>query len=182
MKHVIGEIHPNGKWMWTEYKKGKFDWRGLKTASAEVPATPKADNIDTPKSGAKETATISGAAKPRTKKAFIEETAYDLTEEECKEYFFGWGKILDTFVRSSWNYSMGRIGSCTLTIESSKTGKKKDFDKHPDWRPLGFYRFSVRGWNGEYIEIEGFIQSWAEIRKISDTESFTIQLVKHPHQ
>ena len=25
--HVVGEIHPNGKWVWTEYKPGKFDWR-----------------------------------------------------------------------------------------------------------------------------------------------------------
>lgn len=23
----IGERHPNGKWVWTEYAKGKFDWR-----------------------------------------------------------------------------------------------------------------------------------------------------------
>jgi len=23
----IGDIHPNGIWVWTEYKTGKFDWR-----------------------------------------------------------------------------------------------------------------------------------------------------------
>lgn len=22
-----GDIHSNGKWMWTEYSEGKFDWR-----------------------------------------------------------------------------------------------------------------------------------------------------------
>ena len=27
MKHTVGEVHPNGKWVWTEYKEGKFDWR-----------------------------------------------------------------------------------------------------------------------------------------------------------
>lgn len=26
----VGDIHPNGKWVWTEYKPGKFDWRGIK--------------------------------------------------------------------------------------------------------------------------------------------------------
>ena len=28
--HQVGDIHPNGKWVWTEYKPGKFDWRGVK--------------------------------------------------------------------------------------------------------------------------------------------------------
>lgn len=28
-KHNVGDLHPNGKWMWTEYKPGKFDWRGI---------------------------------------------------------------------------------------------------------------------------------------------------------
>lgn len=30
-KHNVGDIHENGKWMWTEYKPGKFDWRTIKT-------------------------------------------------------------------------------------------------------------------------------------------------------
>ena len=25
-----GDVHPNGKWVWTEYKPGKFDWRPMK--------------------------------------------------------------------------------------------------------------------------------------------------------
>ena len=25
--HDVGDIHPNGKWVWKEYKPGKFDWR-----------------------------------------------------------------------------------------------------------------------------------------------------------
>lgn len=29
MKHAVGDLHPNGKWIWTEYKPGKFDWRGI---------------------------------------------------------------------------------------------------------------------------------------------------------
>lgn len=27
VERKIGDIHPNGKWVWTEYKPGKFDWR-----------------------------------------------------------------------------------------------------------------------------------------------------------
>ena len=26
----VGDMHPNGKWVWTEYAPGKFDWRGIK--------------------------------------------------------------------------------------------------------------------------------------------------------
>lgn len=167
MKHIVGEVHPNGKWVWTEYKEGKFDWRGIKT-------TPTA-KIEKAVSQKKED-------KPRTKKQFINETSYNLTKEECKEYWKLEGKFLDLYVRSSWNYAMGRIGSCTLSVENSKTGKSKNFEKHPDWRPLGHYYLKTKGWNGEWIEIEGYIQSWDEIRNISDTESFTVDLMKHPHQ
>lgn len=27
--HEVGDLHPNGKWVWTEYRPGKFDWRGI---------------------------------------------------------------------------------------------------------------------------------------------------------
>lgn len=26
-KHQVGEVHPNGKWIWTEWAPGKFDWK-----------------------------------------------------------------------------------------------------------------------------------------------------------
>lgn len=28
----VGDAHPNGKWIWTEYKPGKFDWRPIKNS------------------------------------------------------------------------------------------------------------------------------------------------------
>lgn len=28
--HQVGDMHPNGKWVWTEYRPGHFDWRPLK--------------------------------------------------------------------------------------------------------------------------------------------------------
>lgn len=34
----VGDIHKNGKWVWTEYKAGKFDWRVAKAGSK--PAAP----------------------------------------------------------------------------------------------------------------------------------------------
>ena len=34
-KHNVGDTHPNGKWVWTEYKTGKFSWRNRKENKKE---------------------------------------------------------------------------------------------------------------------------------------------------
>lgn len=31
--HKVGDIHKNGKWVWTEFQPGKFDWRTIKKKS-----------------------------------------------------------------------------------------------------------------------------------------------------
>lgn len=69
--------------------------------------------------------------KNRTKKQFIAETNRNLTKEECKEYYDNFGKLASVFVRSTWEYSMGRIGDCSLKIVNRNSGREKDFDKHP---------------------------------------------------
>lgn len=33
VQRKVGDMHPNGKWVWTEYKPGKFDWRPAKNSS-----------------------------------------------------------------------------------------------------------------------------------------------------
>ena len=38
--HQVGDMHPNGKWVWTEYKPGHFDWRPLK-GRGSVDRTPQ---------------------------------------------------------------------------------------------------------------------------------------------
>ena len=37
--HKVGDQHPNGKWVWTEYKPGKFDWRPPKKNGVEQKKT-----------------------------------------------------------------------------------------------------------------------------------------------
>ena len=32
VKRQVGDMHPNGKWAWTEYKPGKLDWRPIKNS------------------------------------------------------------------------------------------------------------------------------------------------------
>lgn len=33
--HQVGDIHPNGKWVWTQLPSGKYDWRTIKKNTAE---------------------------------------------------------------------------------------------------------------------------------------------------
>lgn len=42
IQRQVGDVHPNGKWSWTEYKPGKFDWRPIKNATAS-PNPPSAN-------------------------------------------------------------------------------------------------------------------------------------------
>lgn len=32
--HNVGDVHPNGKWVWTQLPSGKYDWRVIKKTSA----------------------------------------------------------------------------------------------------------------------------------------------------
>lgn len=45
----VGDIHPNGKWMWTEYKPGKFDWRTIKNAPKTEEPKKEAPKKNAPK-------------------------------------------------------------------------------------------------------------------------------------
>ena len=170
----VGDIHSNGKWMWTEYSEGKFDWRTIKTQYDE-----NKEVAEMKKEEPKEKSEVIFA----NKKDFVNGTEYDLTKEECEIWYKNFGKKSDVRVCNRWSYLMGRIGSCSVTIENSKTGKSKDFSKHPDWRPLAHYSYSVIGWSGERINIEGYCQSWKEIREnCSETENMSFYIQKHPHQ
>lgn len=43
--HQVGDMHPNGKWVWTEYRPGHFDWRPLKGRGG-VDRTPQGGSDD----------------------------------------------------------------------------------------------------------------------------------------
>lgn len=46
--HKVGDVHPNGKWVWVEYAPGKFDWRGRKDGRGTRPKAPVAHAPKTP--------------------------------------------------------------------------------------------------------------------------------------
>lgn len=48
--HQVGDIHPNGKWVWTQLPSGKFDWRVRKQSSAPSAPSAASSAQTTPKS------------------------------------------------------------------------------------------------------------------------------------
>lgn len=58
----VGDRHKNGKWLWTEYEPGKFDWRTDPAIKAKNAAERAA------KSAASKSTTDAGKAKPKTQK------------------------------------------------------------------------------------------------------------------
>lgn len=46
--HKVGDIHPNGKWVWTQLPSGKFDWRVIKKKDGGSGKTTKTDTTDKP--------------------------------------------------------------------------------------------------------------------------------------
>ena len=74
VQRKVGDMHPNGKWVWTEYKPGKFDWRPPKKNTAGAAGGSSSGSSDT---GKKTTATTSkttsakSGAKPMTHRSWF---------------------------------------------------------------------------------------------------------------
>ena len=126
------------------------------------------------------------AKRKKERKDFIDSAPKDFTEEQVKTYLSKYNLQSEpsAVVKNTWNTLMGRIGNTSATISVGK-GKFKEFSTYnaPDWRPIGDYHYSTRGWDGKYIDINGTIQSWDDVKNaLSDTENMTIHIYKHPKQ
>lgn len=64
--HNVGDMHPNGKWVWTEYAPGKFDWRGAKKGKTGQKAAPLKSQAP--------------AQKPQTTSKPADDNVYDVEE------------------------------------------------------------------------------------------------------
>lgn len=131
----------------------------------------------------------------KMKKDFLANTKYDFSEKEISEWLEKYNTAREpaAVVRNTWNYSMGRIGSTSATIQVGSS-KEKPFSTSrwdgtvPSWRPIGIMSYSVKiyGYGNQpttYEKVEIPIQSWDDVQKhLSDTESYSIYLYKHPKQ
>ena len=86
--HKVGDIHPNGKWVWTQLPSGKYDWRVIKNK--------KGDN-STKSSSSKQSVDVK--VKPSSKKnpseletiSEVEDYAKSISGVTFKSVKSGWG-------------------------------------------------------------------------------------------
>lgn len=97
--HNVGDVHPNGKWVWTQLPSGKYDWRVIKktASSSAVPqsssqkTTPKKNGIELTSKGIKEYINKNSATRDDRMKAMAE--VYKALQDSGKN------KKVDTFVK-----------------------------------------------------------------------------------
>lgn len=44
--HQVGDIHPNGKWVWTQLPSGKYDWRTIKKNNQQTQTKQNSAEVD----------------------------------------------------------------------------------------------------------------------------------------
>ena len=116
--HKVGDIHPNGKWIWTEIKPGKFDWRVIggrrNKKSASAGGSSSDSNAKTQSSGSKpsptkKTATaapVKTTAKPSSKVRDTVKDAWGIKTYTLKD---AWGIIKN----AHWG---GIVGATPIAI------------------------------------------------------------------
>lgn len=85
VERKIGDIHPNGKWVWIEYKPGKFDWRAIKNGL-------KPSGITSDKSSAVKTKEKKEKAASKAKKEPKKQESKKMTMEELDTAIKGLSK------------------------------------------------------------------------------------------
>lgn len=132
-----------------------------------------------------DTAKSTLATKNKERKKFLDSTGRTFSDDQVREYISEHNTALDpqAIVKNTWAYRMGAYGNTTTTIAIGN-GKDKPFNGNtPNWRPIGEYSYSVRGWDGKYSTVKGTIQSWDDVRRaLSETEDQTFYIYKHPKQ
>ena len=84
VERKIGDIHPNGKWVWVEYKPGKFDWRtiGSRAHQDAIKNGLKPSGIVPDKSSAVKTKEKKGKAASKSQKEPKKQESKKMTMEE----------------------------------------------------------------------------------------------------
>lgn len=167
------------------------DSLGYKSEKEKLEAVQAAaDKLATEKAIEKRISKIYGDLK-KLEKQFLSDTGHDFTEEELKEWLKKYNAAAEPAARidNTWRYSMGRIGSTSATIQIGKGKDKPLFDNWgrmnvPSWRPIGMIHYSVPNYyGGGYIDVNIPVQSWDDVENgLSNTESFRLELYKHPKQ
>jgi len=168
--HKVGDIHPNGKWVWTEIKPGKFDWRVIKKSkgSADQAAkTPTQKSID------KQLVDAGFSATGQNSKGG---TIYRITDNTNLPNEFGQGWLPEVTIYNN--------GSIDVDIyESNSISKLNYIDKVASF---GYGRFAFKSNNPNVIDLAKKLTSLIvygdqdnyEFKYNEQTESFDVNIDK----
>ena len=92
--HNVGDIHPNGKWVWTEIRPGKFDWRVKKNSDNGSGGSTSTVNSGSGSGTGNAKPTPAPASKPTAQKKFDSDVVEHVDELVKK---IGKDKALERF-------------------------------------------------------------------------------------
>ena len=168
--HKVGDIHPNGKWVWTEIKPGKFDWRVIKKSKG---STDQAAKTPTQKSIDKQLVDAGFSATGQNSKGG---TIYRITDNTNLPNEFGQGWLPEVTIYNN--------GSIDVDIyESNSISKLNYIDKVASF---GYGRLTFKSNNPNVIDLAKKLTSLIvygdqdnyEFKYNEQTESFDVNIDK----
>ena len=142
--HQVGDAHPNGKWVWTEYKPGKFDFRAIKKNEK----TSKATTDDKKSKG----------LSPKTANA-VKSALNELINAYNDSANDNDGRFDQDAALDANNKFFDKISDLVMNDGLTKEDFWKIKDSNPSWK---------YGFETDWSEIEGFVK---EKKKAVKTDS-----------
>lgn len=137
--HKVGDVHKNGKWVWTEYAPGKFDWRTIPSKKQKTGAKPKdaTEKKETKKADKKQEAKkaekVSKGNAKQTKKAEPKKETEKAAEAPKMLTIDEWVALPTKSARSNKKPSEAQKQAFKLIMKGYRvTSDKKFFEKDDD--------------------------------------------------
>lgn len=176
-KYQVGDVHPNGKWVWTEFKPGRFDWRTPKGSSAPKKASASTSGSDDKKTSSASTAQTAAQqpATPAPKKA-----QYDAPEPKIDYQTKKPHKEAPFLVPESWSVTApgGKLKKQSRSqlrdVLKTKTddeilGFLNKTGNNENLRQLAYEEAAARGIPEDKIDVSGTLQKkWDQLKRQHD--------------
>lgn len=175
--HQVGDAHPNGKWVWTEYKPGKFDWRPIKSGSSTKKTPASTSGSDDKKTASASAVQIPAQqpTAPAPKKA-----QYDAPEPKIDYQTKKPHKEAPFLVPESWNVTApgGKLKKQSRSQLRDVLKKKTDDEilgflnktgNNENLRQLAYEEAAARGIPEDKINVSGTLQKkWDQLKRKYD--------------
>lgn len=177
VKRQVGDAHPNGKWVWTEYKPGKFDWRPIKSGSSakkEPASTSSSDDKKATSAPSVQTPDQQPTA-PAPKKAQYDAPKPKIDYQTKKPH-----KEAPFLVPESWNVTAtgGKLKKQSRSQLRDVLKKKTDDEilgflnktgNNENLRQLAYEEAAARGIPEDKIDVSGTLQKkWDQLKRQHD--------------